>query len=167
MWEDGPQLESVVAREVLPKMWRVTQMKDLLPGNVVRVRRRHVGHPQGGRMSRILVAVMLLLTAGAAVARLIEIDLDRPGALEALEKERPAHHKRVMQEISKAQAMPVDEKPSVQKADVGLRDPRLKGAGPVLPSDPAKKRLVITVDEVVYRVTAHMTENPGKLEKAR
>lgn len=118
-------------------------------------------------MSRILMAVLLLFTATAADSRPIEVDLDKPGALEALEKERPAHHKRVMEEISKAQAIHVDEKPSIQKADVVLRDSRLKGAGTLLSSDPAKKRLAIPVDEVVYRVTAHMTENPGKLEKVR
>ena len=118
-------------------------------------------------MSRILIAVLLLFTGSAADARPIEVDLDRPGALEALEKERPEHHKRVMEEISKAQAIHVDEKPSIQKADVVLRDPRFKGASTVLPSNPAKKRLAIPVDEVVYRVTAHMTENPGKFEKVR
>lgn len=118
-------------------------------------------------MSRMLVAALLISTASAADARPIEVDLDRPGALEALEKERPAHHKRVMEAISKAQAILVDERPSVQKAEAVPLDPRLKGAGPVLPSYPAKKRLVIPIDEVVYRVTAHMTENPGRWEKVR
>ena len=118
-------------------------------------------------MSRTFAVALLLFTGSAAAVLPIEVDLDVPGALDALEKERPAHHKRVMEEISKAQTIHVDERPSLQKADVMLRDPRLKGAAPLLPSDPAKRRLAIPIDQVVYRVTAYMTENRGKLEKVR
>ena len=121
-------------------------------------------------MLRVLMAALFLVASTAAEAqptRVTEVDLDKPGALEALEREKPYHHKKVMEEISKAQAIQVEPKPSVQKADAGPKDPRQKDATIVLPSDPAKKRLTVFVDNVLYRVTAHMTKHPGKVEKAR
>jgi hypothetical protein len=103
----------------------------------------------------------------AADAKPPEVDLDKPGALEALERDHPQHHKRILEEISKAQTIYVDPVPTAQNAAVRTDDPRRKGASLVLPSSPAKKRLAIPIEGVVYRVTAHMTEEPGKLEKAK
>ena len=121
-------------------------------------------------MSRVLIAALILgasVAAEAQALKITEVDLDKPGALQALERDRPDHHKKVMEEISKAQAIRVDPKPSVQKADTGTKDSRKEGATILLPSDPAKKRLTVFVGNVVYRVTAHMTEQPAKLERAR
>ena len=94
-------------------------------------------------------------------------DLHMPGALEALRKDKPAHYARVIEAISKAQTPQVDPAPSVQNANLAPNDPRLKGATTVLPSDPAKKRLAVRVGDVTYRVTAHLTEHPGQVEKAK
>lgn len=118
-------------------------------------------------MSQVWTAALLLAAALATDAGAVEVDLDKPGALEALERYRPSHHQRVMEEISKVQIIHVDPKPSVQKADTGSNDPRQKTATTLMPSNPAKKRLTIAVDGVVYRVTALLTKNPGKLEKAK
>jgi hypothetical protein len=103
----------------------------------------------------------------AAEAKPPEVDLDKPGALEALERDHPQHHKRILEEISKAQTIYVDPAPTMQNTVARTDDPRRKGGSLVLPSSPAKKRLAIPIEGVVYRITAHLTKDPGKLEKAK
>lgn len=116
---------------------------------------------------RIAIALLVLawLSANAAPIQVATVDLDKPGALEALKKDRPAHYKKVMEEIEKAQAIPVDPLPVMRDA---LMDDRSKGTTMIMPTDPAKKRIsVFTEDLTEYRVTVHMTKNPATLQKAR
>jgi len=93
-----------------------------------------------------------------------EIDLDKPGALEALKRDRPAHYERVMKEVAEAQAIEVDS--AARPRDTRMDD-RSKGTGPVLPSDPAKRRVTVYVDDFTYKITALLTKDPAKLEKAK
>lgn len=117
-------------------------------------------------MLRVFAAALIMVAAFSAEA-VSEVNLDKPGALEALKRDKPAHYSKVMEAISKAQAIQVDAAPTSQNANIAPNDPRWKGATAVLPSDPAKKRLAVRVGDVTYRVTAHMTEHPGQVEKAK
>jgi len=115
----------------------------------------------------IMAALATLGRMCGAEAKAPEIDLDQPGAMETLQRNRPAHYTKVVEAISKAQTIHVEPTPTTQHAGIGTDDPRRKGASNVLSSNPAKKRLVIPIDDAVYRVTAHLTRDPGKLEKAK
>lgn len=115
----------------------------------------------------IIAALATLGLLCGAVARTPEIDLDRPGALEALQRNRPDHYNKVVEAISRAQTIHVEPAPTTQHAGVSTEDPRTKGVSDILLSSPAKKRLVVQIDDAVYRVTAHLTKDPGKLEKAK
>lgn len=114
----------------------------------------------------MIATIATLALLGAAEARGPEIDLDQPGAMETLQRDRPEHYKEVAEAISKAQTIHVEPVPTTQHAGISANDPRRTGLSNVLPSNPAKKRLGVTVDGVNYRVTAHLTKDPGKLEKA-
>ena len=118
-------------------------------------------------MSRIFAAALIMVGAFSAEAVTSEVNLDKPGALEALKKDKPAHYSKVIEAISKAQTIQFDAAPTAQNANIAPNDPRWKGATAVLPSDPAKKRLAVRVGDVTYRVTAHLTEHPGQVEKAK
>jgi hypothetical protein len=117
---------------------------------------------------RNAIAVCLLalvsLAAAAATLEVKTVDLDKPGALDALARDRPAHYRKVMEEIEKAQAIHVDPVPVTRDARM---DERSKDATIILPSDPAKKRISVFVDLIEYRVTAHMTKDPARFQKAR
>ena len=120
------------------------------------------------RTMRLAIAAALIMVAAfSAEAVASEANLDKPGALEALKRDKPAHYAKVIEAISKAQAIQVEAAPTAQNANIAPNDPRWKGATAVLPSDPAKKRLAVRVGDVTYRVTAHMTEHPGQVEKAK
>lgn len=117
--------------------------------------------------SIVIAALATLGLMCGAEAKAPEIDLDKPGAMETLQRNRPEHYDKVAEAISKAQTIHVEPAPTTQHAGIGTDDPRRKGASNVLSSNPAKKRLVIQVDDAVYRVTAHLTKDPGRFEKAK
>jgi|SRR5689334_6862776 len=115
----------------------------------------------------IVVAVVALGLICGAEAKAPEIDLDKPGAMESLQRDHPAHYTKVMEAISKAQTIHVEPRPTTQNAGTSTDDPRTKDASTLMLSNPAKTRLVIPIDDVVYRVTAYLTKDPAKIEKAK
>jgi hypothetical protein len=115
-------------------------------------------------MRKAIAAVLLTFAATGIAHAVTRVDLDQPGAMDALERDRPAHHKRVMDEISKAQTIHVEPRPITRDARM---DERSKDATTLLPSHPAKKRILVGVDGIEYRVTVQMTKDPAKLEKAK
>jgi hypothetical protein len=93
-----------------------------------------------------------------------EVNLDQPGAMEELARERPEHYAKVQQEIQKAQAIPLEPFPVVRDA---LLDGRSAGTVAIKPSDPAQKRISVVVDSFSYQVTVRMIKNPAVIEKAK
>jgi hypothetical protein len=126
-----------------------------------------VGKQEAHMRNAVIAAIATLALLGSAEARGTEVDLDKPGAMEALERDRPEHYTKVVEAISKAQTIHVEPMPTAQHAGTGTDDPRRKGLSYILPSNPAKSRVGVTVDGVNYRVTAHLTKDPGKVEKAK
>jgi hypothetical protein len=138
--------------------------KRTVPG---RSTRSLVGKQEAHMRNAVIAAVATLALLGSAEARGTEVDLDKPGAMEALERDRPEHYTKVVEAISKAQTIHVEPIPTAQHAGSSIDDPRRKGLSYILPSNPAKSRVGVTVDGVNYRVTAHLTKDPGKFEKAK
>jgi hypothetical protein len=122
-----------------------------------------------------VVLASLAFAAGIAAAAL-DVDLDKPGAMDALKRDRPAHFAKVSEEISKAQEIRVDPHPTLQKAETITHAPSGGGvAYRVVPNDdallqpvdPARKRIAVRVDDITYLVTVHMTKQPAQLQKAK
>jgi hypothetical protein len=142
----------------------LTHIAGSVPG---RSTRSLAGKQQAHMRIAVIAAIATLALSGTAEARGPEVDLDKPGAMEALQRDRPEHYNKVVEAISKAQTIHVEPIPTTQHASTGTDDPRRKGLSYILPSNPAKSRVGVTVDGVNYRVTAHLTKDPGKFEKAK
>lgn len=110
------------------------------------------------------VALWALLSVHLAVASQV-VNLDAPGALEALKRDKPAHYAKVVEMMEKVQAVPYDPH--------GRRDLRLDVQKPdptrrqIETSFPAKTRLTMFVDDVQYNITVTYTKNPAKLVPAK
>jgi hypothetical protein len=87
------------------------------------------------------------------------VDLDPPGALEALEQDKPEHYAKVLEMMKKIEAVPyapsgqMDLRREVQTPDVTPRN--------IESSRPAKARLKVLVDDTEYRITVVYTKNPA------
>jgi hypothetical protein len=110
------------------------------------------------------LAVCAQLLASGLTFTITEVDLDRPGAMEQLARERPAHYAKVLEEMDKAQAIRLDPFPAARDA---LMDERSKDATVLKPSDPAQKRISVVVDLFRYDVTVRMVKNPAVLERVK
>ena len=114
-----------------------------------------------------LVPVVLCSIALSAQALVLEvpayvpgIDLDKPGALEALERDNPMHYVAVMKKVEEVQTPPVVLN--------GLRDLRFDFQNPfgtggrlVEPMYPAKSRIGVDVDGTTYLITVRYTKDPA------
>ena len=110
----------------------------------------------------VLFAVFGVQAAGVPSQ---SVDLDQPGALEALQKDNPAHYAKVLEMMEKVQAVPFAERGQhdlrldVQKPDVTRRQ--------IETSYPAKTRLTVPVEGTEYKITVVYTKNPATLAPAR
>lgn len=93
------------------------------------------------------------------------IDLDQPGALEALERDNPKHYDAVMKKV--------DEVQTVTYSETGQHNLRLDTQNPfaagrfIGPSDPAVTRLAVPIDDKVYNITVRYTKDPAHMVPAR
>jgi len=116
---------------------------------------------------RIVILILLWAALGspAASATSMTIDLDAPGAMEALKLSKPEHYARVVEIMNKVQAVPASGDPLYNlkyeplKPDITLRQ--------IETSFPAKTRLSVAIDETEYKVTVVYKENPATLVPAK
>ena len=116
---------------------------------------------------RTWIAIALVAAFGVQAAGVPSpsVDLDKPGALEALQREKPAHYAKVLEMMEKVQAVPFSEKGQhdlrleLQKPDVTRRQ--------IETSFPAKTRLTVPVDDTEYKITVVYTKNPGTIVPAK
>jgi LysM repeat protein len=93
------------------------------------------------------------------------VDLDKPGALEELKKNKPDHYAKVAQSMDKVQAVPYSSKGQHDlRLDVQKPDPTRRQ---VETSNPAKTRMTIQVGDVEYRITVLYIINPATLAPAK
>jgi hypothetical protein len=83
------------------------------------------------------------------------VNLDVPGALDALERDNPPHYRKVREIMAEVQKQPDSEVPQWMRTRFDARDVNY---GPLLlVTDPPKRRLSFTIDEVRYRSTVTLT----------
>jgi hypothetical protein len=113
----------------------------------------------------LLVVVLLAVSAVQAATSPRTVDLDKPGALEALKQSRPDHYAKVVESMDKAQAVPYS---SNGQHDLRLEVPKAGTTGnQIETSHPAKTRITIPVDDLKYRITVVYTKHPATLIPAK
>jgi len=120
-------------------------------------------------MRRIFAALVLttLLTVTAAVAAEgppRNIDLDRPGAMEALARDNPAHHDKIRQIIAGLFKRADHDVPRWLHVSFGAHD--VSYAPVWLTSDPPKKRLSFALDGTRYRTVVTLSHVRGVIVPA-
>jgi hypothetical protein len=106
-------------------------------------------------MKRIVVAVALSMVpaAGTAEPRASRVDLNRPGALDWLARENPAHYEKVSRILDDVVSMPVERVPGWIRTAFDGRNVLYTHL--VLTSYPPKRTLSFMLDDTLYvaRVT--------------
>jgi len=93
------------------------------------------------------------------------IDLDKPGALEALQRDNPRHYEEVMKKVDEAQTVAYSDK---TLHNLGLFPrPGTVRSGDLKLSDPAKSRITVAVDGTIYLITVRYTKDPAHPVPAR
>jgi hypothetical protein len=119
---------------------------------------------------RRLLSLIILVGLGVAQAPLAFgqsriVDLDAPGALDALARDNPQHYRKVREIIADVQKQPDSEVPQWMRTRFDARDVNY---GPLLlVTDPPKRRLSFTIDEVRYRSTVTLTHWKAQRMPAR
>lgn len=102
-------------------------------------------------MRALVLAAALALSACAQPAPARgwrALDLDRPGALEQLRREHPAHYAKVQRILSEAPQRPLESLPDWLRTEIGARD--VEGLGFVMPGEGPRARLTFRLDERDY-----------------
>lgn len=98
--------------------------------------------------------VMMALAVGKSV------NLDAPGALEALKRNEPAHYAKVLEAMEQVQAVPYSERGQHNLvADLRKPDPTRRD---IKTSFPAKTHLSVPVGDINYEITVLYLAKPGK-----
>jgi len=111
------------------------------------------------------IAFSVQATAFEVPASTPGVDLDQPGALDALKRDKPAAYDQVMKKVDEVQAAP--------RGLEGLRNLGFAPGRPgengrlIAPMDPAKARVALFVDGEVYRITIRYTKDPAQMVPAR
>jgi hypothetical protein len=118
-------------------------------------------------MAKLLTvaALALLSLAPAAVSAGPTVDLDRPGALEALAQANPAHHAKVTAILEGIARQRDADVPRWMRVGFDARD---VGYAPiVLTSHPAKRRLSFALDDTRYVAVVVLTHLRGHIVPLR
>jgi hypothetical protein len=121
---------------------------------------------------RLVIAVVVSLWAGLAgglgmgvAAAGGVVDLDRPGALAALQRSNPTHYDKVRRIMEGVLQRPAVEVPRWIRTTFTARDVRY--APIVLTSHPAKRRLSFALDDTRYEAVVTLTNVRGDIVPAR
>jgi hypothetical protein len=112
-------------------------------------------------MARLFAVLSLVLLCGAPAAAGPTIDLDRPGALAALEQANPAHHAKVRLILAGASRNPDSDVPRWMRVGFDAHD--VSYAPIVLTSHPAKRRLSFALDDTRYVAVIVLTHLRGDI----
>jgi len=115
-------------------------------------------------MPRILAALILVLSITAAAVAAGQappraIDLNQPGAMEALERSNPAHHEKIGQIMAGLLKRSDREVPRWLQTSFGARD--VSYAPILLTSDPPKRRLAFALDGTRYLAVVTLSNLRG------
>ena len=79
----------------------------------------------------------------------LDLDLNRPGAMEALERENPAHYAKVEQILAEVQRHPAESVPGWMKTKFDADS--VEYSDLLKTTDPAQRQLSFTLDKMHYR----------------
>ncbi|HEY2628593.1 MAG TPA: hypothetical protein VGI57_05665 [Usitatibacter sp.] len=111
----------------------------------------------------VLCSIALFAQAGSPAWRMPGeggIDLDKPGALEALQRDNPAHYDAVMKKVDEAQSVAFWEK-GLRNLGVTPGEP-LVLSGNLKLSYPAQSRITVVFPTAMYFITVHHTKDPAR-----
>ena len=99
------------------------------------------------------IATLLLVTgcvaAGEARAQKTYISIDRPGALEAIERDNPAHYRKIVESLRIAQHASCETLPGILKVQLDIESAQCS-AYMLRTSLPPKAYVSFTIDDVTY-----------------
>jgi hypothetical protein len=115
------------------------------------------------RTRLVLVALALLATGAAAaeVPRPRVVDLDAPGALEALARANPGHFEAVRRILEGIRQRKDAEVPRWLQVSFGARD--VSWVPMLLTSDPPRRRLSFALDGTRYEAVLTLTDVRGRI----
>jgi hypothetical protein len=117
------------------------------------------------RLALIVLVGLGLGQAPFAVGQSRSVNLDVPGALDALARDNPQHYTKVREIMAEVQKQPDSAVPQWMRTRFDARD---VDYGPLLlVTDPPKRRLSFTIDEVRYRSTVTLTNWKAQRMPAR
>jgi hypothetical protein len=121
-------------------------------------------------MSRLIAAIALawLWTSASAAdtATLVRtVDLDRAGALEALQQSNPVHYEKVRKIVDGVVHQPDTAVPRWMQASSGARD--VEYAPVIMTSHPPQRRLSFALDDTRYVTVVRLTNVRGRVIPAR
>ncbi len=93
------------------------------------------------------------------------VNLDKPGMLEAIEKQNPAHHRKILEILRVAQAEPCETLPRILKTQFDAASAECRSYQ-LLTSDPPKRHLAFTLADTVYVTNVVQYKLRGKLTPA-
>ena len=108
---------------------------------------------------------ILTLTAAGPVTLTRTVDLDRPGALEALERSNPTHYEKVLKIVEGVVRQPDAKVPQWIAVTFNGRD--VDYAPVVMTSYPPKRRLSFALDDTRYVTIVTLTNVHGHVVPAR
>lgn len=121
-------------------------------------------------MSKLVAAVALVClwtsAAAAGPATLLRtVDLDRPGALDALQQSNPVHYEHVRKIVDGVVQQPDADVPRWMQVTFGARD--VAYAPIVMTSHPPQRRLSFALDDTRYVTVVTLTNVRGRIIPAK
>jgi hypothetical protein len=105
------------------------------------------------------------VVAAGAVIPVRTVNLDQPGALQALQRSNPTHYEKIQKIMDQLLRQPDAEVPHWMQANFDARDATY---GPILlTSLPPKRRLSFTLDDTRYEAIVTLTNWLGEKVPAR
>jgi len=117
-------------------------------------------------MRTFVIAILFALdVCQVAWAERSIVNLDKPGMLEAIEKQNPAHHRKIVEILRVAQAEPCETLPQILKTQFDAQSTNCRSFQ-LLTSDPPKRHLTFTLTDTVYVTNVIQYKLRGKLTPA-
>ena len=112
------------------------------------------------------VAIIAFAACGWASPPKHFVDLDRPGALDAIERDNPEHYRKIVEILRISQAEPCETLPMILKAQF---DADITGCKTFLlmTSEPPKRHVSFTLGDTDYATNAVQTKLGGHLIPAK
>ncbi len=117
-------------------------------------------------MRSLLLAASLVALGAQAQGSTPTIDLDKPGALAALEKSNPDHYRVVIERVSQVEKMNCAPAAGLLRAQRPAEHERCRSFL-IGTSYPAKVHLFVPVEESRYVITAYVDPSQDRLSPAR